>query len=482
MGNAEYMGKDKHVTLTHAYLKLSTGGSKARVMVWLTQYGKHGEKVCTSLGTPSTLLSKCDVNRDGVFDELCQLGSACNPANKPNGGCGGNLRGEPGTGTCGEAPTLANGHLLANEYPTNSKNLTNVDGWTTFEFLHPVTVERYTTYFITLGVIGSTETSAETIWYSGNRASLPTADASLGAAYTRAPGTWAWSTLPNCGIGAGAGLCALAIKFTSCSTHLPGILTMSTPVYNGQSEISKGHKPGCCNLRVSPRGGREAVVLNITGRNIVPSNKLACVFVDENNVPQKSVPATVVSQHNDITVLQCTTPEFDPHAGKDCSVATNCQGTAVYVTNDGVIIPDQIHRPKWDANGVPAFHATNILHKILFSDLYVDAGTAGSDTSGDGSRSRPYKSLQRALDMANPVDRIQVLPGVYACTGDQSGLRSYGKSVSIHVLVEGSSAATDTLVKCQALNPELSWNTILHFDGYQASNVAEQVYPPSSPL
>ena len=214
----------------------------------------------------------------------------------------------------------------------------------------------------------------------------------------------------------------------------------------------------------------------------MPSNKLACVFVDENNVPQKFMPATVVSQDNDITVLRCTTPAFDPHAGKDCSVATNCQGTAVYITNDGVIIPDQIQRPKWHANGIPAFHATNILHKILFSDLYVDAGTAGSDTSGDGSRSRPYKSLQRALDMANPVDRIQVLPGVYACTGDKSGLRSYGKSVSIHVLVEGSSAATDTLVKCQALNPELTWNTILHFDGYQASNMAEQVYPPSSPL
>jgi len=477
----EFTTKEKHVTLTHAYLKVNTGGSNARVMVWLTKYGKHGENVCTSLGTPSTLRSTCDTNRDGVFNELCQLGSACDPANKPNGGCGGNARGEPNTGTCGEVPTLANGHFLT-ETPTHSKLLTNVNGWTTFEFLHPVSVERYTTYFITLGVVGSTETSAETIWYSGNRASAPTADTSLGAAYTRAAGTWVWSTLPNCGIGGGAGVCAMAVKFTSCSTHLPGILTLATPVYNGQSALSKGHRPGCCNLRVSPRGEREAVVLNITGRNILPSNKLACVFVDESNVPQKYMPAAIVSQDKDISVIQCTTPEFDPHAGKDCSIPTNCQGTAVYVTNDGVTIPEQLQRPKWDANGVPIYHAPNNLHKVLFADLYVDAGTAGSDTSGDGSRSRPYKSLQRALDMANPVDRIYVLPGVYACTGDKSGLRSYGKSVTMHVLLEGSSEATDTLIKCRALNPELSWNTALHFSGYPKSNATEQVYPPSSPL
>lgn len=473
--------KDKHTSLTHAYLKLSTGGSNARVMVWLTKYGKHGENVCTSLGTPATLLSTCDVDRDGVFNELCQLGAACNPTNKPNGGCGGNFRGESGTGTCGEVPTLANGHFLT-ETPTHSKLLTNVDGWTVFEFLHPVSVDRYTTYYLTLGVVGSTETSAETVWYSGNRASTPAADTSLGTAFARAPGTWVWSQLPNCGVGAGAGICALAVKFTSCSTHLPGILSMSTPGYNGQSAISKGHRPGCCDFRVSPRGGDEAVVLNITGRNIVPSNKLACVFTDENNAPKKFMPATIVSQAGDVSVVQCTSPEFDPHAGKDCSVATNCQGTAVYVTNDGVIIPDQVQRPKWDANGVPKFHATNVLHKILFSDLYVDAGTAGSDTSGDGSRSRPYKSLQRALDMANPVDRIYVLPGIYTCTSNKRGLRSYGKRVSMQVLVEGSSEATDTLIKCQALNPELSWNTIVHFAGYAASNMAEQLIPPSSPL
>jgi len=492
-------------TLTRFYLKLSTQGSQTRVMVWLTQYGKYGENVCTSVGTESTRLSHCDADGDGVFNDPCVLGAACNQLFVPNGGCGGDTRSRPGSqeawnpaaGICGPAPVLTNGHLLA-ESPDHSKLLSSVDGWAEFEFAIPVTLERYTTYYITAGVVGSTETSNAANWYSGNRLPLSntppygpndpdhTAATTLGPAYARNAGTWVWSKVPDCygGDNAAAGACVLAVKFLRCPTvaQIPSILNISTTTINNKN----GYQTGCCDFRVSPRGGQNAVTFKITGRHILPSEKLACVFLDESDAATKTVPGTIVSQSGDIVTMECTTPEYDPHNTLTdvdrCLDATQCTGVKVLITNDGIHFPAQVHGPKWDVHGVPIWTSTHSPFKILFSDLYVDGSAAGSDNSGDGSRSRPFKSIQRALDAANPVDHINVLPGTYVCSGDGSisqhanGLRSHGKKVNIQVMFQGQTQATDTFIDCGKgrMDPNLQFNNVLYFSGYAATN------PPST--
>merc|ERR1712146_812760 len=110
-------------------------------------------------------------------------------------------------------------------------------------------------------------------------------------------------------------------------------------------------------------------------------------------------------------------PTMNPHGAHDCTNPTKCQGTVLQVTNDGFTTGPQYMGPKWQdqtavvdvANslrlidyGVPAYLGLNPL-KILFSEIYVS--TTGSDTVGDGTLSRPYNTIQRAVDAAKSTTR-----------------------------------------------------------------------------
>lgn len=207
------------------------------------------------------------------------------------------------------------------------------------------------------------------------------------------------------------------------------------------------------------------MTFQLTGRNIVPSNDLACIFLNENNEHAASVPGRILNKTTDgVVTMQCTTPALDPHILQNCTQPGSCQGVGVIVTNDGINFGTQAFGPKWDAHGVPLYHAAHHQHKVLFSELYVSE--SGSDLSGDGSRSRPFKSMQRSIDVAHPSDGIHVLPGTYDTCKDDKGLRSHGKSVEISIVVQGTTKKTDTYIDCQRLNRDLTFNNIVQFSGY----------------
>jgi len=94
--------------------------------------------------------------------------------------------------------------------------------------------------------------------------------------------------------------------------------------------------------------------------------------------------------------------------------------------------------------------------KYCFSDIYVS--TSGDDYRGDGSYARPFRTIQRGIDAANPIDVITMLPGTYTGTGNR-GIRHLGKKIYVKTIesdpVASSSCATgvsfrdQTVIDCE---------------------------------
>jgi hypothetical protein len=63
-----------------------------------------------------------------------------------------------------------------------------------------------------------------------------------------------------------------------------------------------------------------------------------------------------------------------------------------------------------------------------FSNVYVSV--SGDDFRGDGSRSRPFRTLQRGIDACNENDVVVLMPGTYTGTGNR-GLRHMGKKIEV---------------------------------------------------
>jgi len=484
-------------TITHAYLKLENtkaaalvdvnnsvstiGSAQSYVSIWITKHGKYGEYVCSVFGGNDPIVGHnshsswanrnvCDTDRDGVFDDACRLGAVCNPNNGEfNGGCG-------YRGVCSLAETAVNGHRLRPQTggvngpcgtsmrcdhtmslaPDHMKLIKSADennivaAWEEFEFTTPVPIEKHTTYFLNAAVVGNIDISKDVIWHHGvargdggadpsaflNADTNPVSD-ELRYSYTRSKSTWRWER--NTGK-------VLATKFIRCVSSSAQVLAFST----------SGEKTGCCSARASPQGGDKGAMVTITGRNFFPSEDLSCVFRHEDGTTGAKVPAKVIDAS--YTKLVCPAPTMDPHAARDCTNPALCQGTVLVVTNDGFTVGPQYLGPKWDdtANNMPAYMGLNPM-KFLFSDIFVSP--SGSDTVGDGTRARPYATIQRGVDAANEYDQLVLMPGYYTGLGNR-GLRHHGKRIQLRSEAstcsseDGTSMASDgdlqnTVIDCQ---------------------------------
>jgi len=331
-------------------------------------------------------------------------------------------------------------------HPNHMKLLKGVDGWVEFEFLNPVKVDKWTTYFLNIGVEGEqgkTDVSKELVWYSGaawgdggaeerltGNAKPPSAPATietpspeLRAAYYRNKDSGRWSKVTER---------VMATKFTRCVSSTAQTLAFAT----------HGRKTGCCSARVSP--SNQGTSITVTGRNFFPSERLSCIFRKEDGALGHQVPCTTTDYS--FTSCTCVAPSFDPHAdaNQDCRNPALCQGTTLVVTNDGYIAGPQLLGPKWSADHFwrPAYLGQNPL-KILFSEIYISP--SGSNRVGDGTLARPYATIQRGMDAANKNDQLVLKSGVYAGPGN-IGLCHHEKKIHIRADVNASKTP---VVDCQ---------------------------------
>jgi hypothetical protein len=324
---------------------------------------------------------------------------------------------------------------LAPDHQKIVKDKTTSGGtWVEFEFKTPVPVEKHTTYFLNAAVVGNPDVSKEIIWSSGKHWGDGGANTRLGntdghldatapsdelrASFTRDQNDWRWKK--NTVSGSGATLInVLATKFTRCVSSAAQVLSFTTA----------GEKTGCCSARASPQGGDKGSTVTITGRNFFPSDDLRCVFRNEDDTTSEIVPGEVTDAS--YTRMTCKAPTMNPHAARDCTNPSLCRGTTLVVTNDGFTVGTQYMGPKFQeptsTTAIPAYLGLSPM-KFLFSDIW--ASPTGSDTVGDGTKARPYQTIQRAVDAANEYDQIVLLPGHYTGLGNR-GLRHHGKRIQM---------------------------------------------------
>jgi hypothetical protein len=453
-------------TITHASLQLNNadpgvnnGISQAYVSAWITTHGKYGEYVCSVYGGLQ-MENTCDTNFDGTFSEACYLGSVCDPNAALNGGCGDRgactlattatnghrLRPEGGgvLGPCGHSSTCAVTMTLAPDHMKIVKNKETGNHEVLFEFKTPVPVEKHTTYFLNVAVVGNTDISKPVIWKSGvargdggidtaaftdgagdGKDANPAAN-ELRAAYIRRNTDWRWEKIANR---------VFAVKFTRCVSSTAQVHGFTTT----------GDKTGCCSARASPQGGDKGAEVIITGRNFFPSDRLSCLFRNEDGTTGAKVPGKVLDAS--YTKMSCKAPTLNPHSTRDCTNPALCQGTVLQVTNDGFTVGPQYLGPKWDtgtagAKDAPAYLGLNPL-KFLFTEIFV--AVTGSDTVGDGTLARPYQTIQKGVDAANEYDQIVLLAGTYVGLGNR-GLRHHGKRIQL--MAKGGDRQ-NTIIDCQ---------------------------------
>jgi len=448
-------------TITHAQLKLKNDPSatasinQAYVSVWITQWAKYGEYVCSVYGGLQ-MANVCDTDMDGNFNQACKLGAICDPNLGLNGGCGDHgactlvatvtnghrLRPESGgtAGPCGPSETCSLTMTLA---PDHQKIVIGKDGFVEFEFKTPVPVEKHTTYFLNVAVVGNPDISQPVIWYSGiNHGDGGVSDASsvayvtgtkdsqtpsneLRASFLRDKDTGKWSKNSER---------VFAVKFTRCVSATAQVHGFTTT----------GDKTGCCTGRASPQGGDKGATVVVTGRNFFPSDHLACIFRNEDGSSGAKTTGTVLD--HSYTKMSCPAPTHDPHSARDCTNPSLCQGVDLVVTNDDRTVGPQFLGPKWmeptASSAQPAYLGLNPL-KFLFSEVHISP--TGSDTVGDGTIARPYNTIQKGVDACNEYDQIVLLPGVYTGVGNR-GLRHHGKKIELKAQ---NGDRQNTMIDCQ---------------------------------
>jgi len=208
----------------------------------------------------------------------------------------------------------------------------------------------------------------------------------------------------------------LSFRYSICSTGFPYVLNLTTG-FDHITEVAKWPH-GCCTARASPRHGS---LLILTGANFFPSDGgLRCVFYFANGT---AGPTTVARPLNtEFTRAQCATPvEFDPFSNVDCTAQGSCLGVFVSITNDGYNYAPM--------EGVPLATLGAKTRKLLLSDIFVSPD--GHDYLGDGTASRPYSSLQRAIRAANQRDRIYIVSGSVLLGDGNRELKHLGKDILI---------------------------------------------------
>jgi hypothetical protein len=464
--------------------------------------GTAGTDLLLGCGANNEDCMHCDANDDGTYEELCFLGARCNKTlTGVWGGCGVHgvcamsnvvpnghvLRNHPdGTGPmtsrCGEDVDCDNSQNLKVQHSLRVKQGTNVTDGTDsqrdviWEFEHPVVLKKHTTYYVNMAIDETISKSDSVYWFAGTAPQSPAADAAGGpgrspflGAYHRSnyivdnQMMFVWDKIIDV---------KFDLELMRCVTSLPSIESFSTA----------GAGTGSCYARSSPRGGLEGPTITFKGQNFFPSANLRVVWLypDGSMGPHSDCTST----RYDYTEMQCQAPQFNPYDGVDCTVPGNCEGVHVMPTNDGVNYGPQLFSPKFvepytdctparspsgACDAVPV--SINGTHynddvfvqqlgdnqaKYCFSDIYVS--TSGNDYSGDGSYARPFRTIQRGIDAANPIDAITMLPGVYTGTGNR-GIRHGGKRIYVKSLETdqsvtsscgaGISRAGQTVIDCE---------------------------------
>lgn len=430
----------------------------------------------------------CDTNNDGDNQELCFIGAICNKslANTAiNGGCGTG-------GRCAMARVVANGHELRQHAdgsgPFTSPCGENIDCDNTqqtqvqhslhlaqatvaaeqkdvvWEFKYPVKLAKHTTYYVNMAVDEGITLSDSVNWFAGSSAVTPQQDQNgrfvfLGS-YRRTnvvvDDEMKFTWIKN-------GNSKFDLELMRCVSTHASIDSMST----------SGEGTGTCAARSSPRGGIQGATITVRGQNFIPSEHLGIMFLKADGSPGPKVSCRTTNY--EYTEMQCEgAPAFNPFDGEDCSVPGSCQGVHVVATNDGVNYGAQYFSPKFHepyehctvarspslgCDAVPVsingtHHAedhfvqdvgVNLL-KYCFSDIYVS--TSGNDYSGDGSRSRPFNTIQRAVVAANEYDSIVLIPGTYHGNGNR-GIRHMGKKLEIYPDQTGTNNNVETVIDCE---------------------------------
>jgi len=419
----------------------------------------------------------CDTNGDGVYEELCFRGALCNKT-LPGvyGGCGvkgicamsrvmpnaHTLRNHPDgkgpfTSRCGEDADCKNSQNLKVQHSLkiNQATVANARKDVIWEFDKPVVLNKHTTYYVNMAIDETISKSDSVLWAAGT--ATPTPDrisdigrtAFLGSYVRRNVRVGGEANDPSSGQmmfvwQKNAGGLQMDLEIMRCVTSLPSITSFST----------SGAATGSCAARSSPRGGLDGPTITFKGKNFFPSPNLRVVFLKPDGTMGPH--SDCVSTRYDFTEMTCQAPSFNPFEGIDCTVPGNCDGVHVMPTNDGVTYGPELFSPKFiepydtctvgrspsgGCDAVPTSinashhfddHFVQLLGqnelKYCFSDIYVS--TSGNDYNGDGTYSRPFRTIQRGIDAANPHDVITLLPGVYTGTGNR-GIRHMGKKIEV---------------------------------------------------
>jgi hypothetical protein len=461
-----------------------TGTTQVSDGSWQNNFA--GGDTMLGCGTNNEDCKHCDTDGDGEYNELCFVGAMCNKSLPlVYGGCGINgvcamsnvvsnahvLRNHPdGTGPftsrCGEDADCDNSQNLKVQHSLRVQQATSASDQkdVIWEFETPVTLSKHTTYYVNMAIDEVIAKSDSVYWYAGSSTGTPS-----GAGRTPFLGSY---TRTNVVVDGQMKFVWLAnptgIKFDlelmRCVTSLPSITSFST----------SGAATGSCSARSSPRGGVDAPTITFKGKNLFPSANLRVVFLKPDGTMGPH--SDCVSTRYDFTEMECQAPTFNPFEGVDCTVPDMCDGVHVMPTNDGVNYGPELFSPKFiepydsctparspsydgvsgGCDAVPA--SINASHhdddffiqllgqntlKYCFSDIYVS--TSGNDYQGDGSYSRPFRTIQRGIDAANQNDVITMLPGTYTGTGNR-GIRHMGKR--IHVTTTESNPSSTAVCWC----------------------------------
>jgi hypothetical protein len=447
-----------------------------------------GSDVLQGCGENNKDCMHCDTNDDGDNKELCFIGAICNKSlayTSLNGGCG-------TAGVCAMSQVVTNGHELRNAPdgtgPFTSPCGENIDcdhtqqtevqhavhlpqassasqvQNTIWEFKHPIKLKKHTTYYVNMVVDESIKDSDSVYWYAGSTTTTPQLNQNgrevFFGSYTRSnvvvDGESKFVWVKN-------GNDKFDLELMRCVQSHASISSLST----------SGEGTGTCAARSSPRGGIQGPVIHVKGENIIPSPNLHLMFLKPDGSPGPKVPC--VATKYDYTEAECSGgPTFNPHEGEDCVVPGSCDGVNVVMSNDGVNYGAQYMTPKYHepydscttarspsqgCDAVPlSFNGThnaedhfvqNVgvnLIKYCFNDIHVS--TSGNDYSGDGTQSRPFQTIQRAINAANDHDSIVLKPGTYYGNGN-TGLRHMGKKIEIYTDQTGTNNGVKTEIDCQ---------------------------------
>jgi hypothetical protein len=488
---------------------ISATGSEVSVVI--TKYGKLDEYVCHTFtggtqtrddgggwqshgsdllgcGSGNKLCKHCDVNSDGLYNELCFTGAKCNSSETALwGGCG-------PAGICARAEIISGSHTLRNhpagDGPTISKcgddeqcedlaqslkpansvtmdQAISTDDWkdVVFEFQTPPVLDKHTTYYVNMFIDESIISADSVMWAGGQPTSAdPIFDTDrdsrkqMFGAYKRRNlvntetdlMTFVWTKIPDF---------VFDLELFRCVTSLPRIDSFSTI----------GSAPGSCEARSSPRGGSEGATITFKGKNFFPSENLVCNFHDADGNMAVTVNCEATSA--DYTEAKCPAPAFNPYSLYDCTVPGQCNGVEVSCSNDGYNFGYEKYQVKYNApydncnaqysmtgtcaSATPsASNASNAdldtyvqrmgfsTRMMCFQDIYVSV--SGSDRHGDGSQARPFATIQAALDACNEIDTIIIFPGIYTGSGNR-GLRHNGKKIYIVAY----DSAQETTIDCE---------------------------------